>query len=81
MTPVRISRRNAHGAVALTAAVLLVVALAVAMSKARGTEERFCTTEGLIGPNGHIYGRDPNHGCKFVDENGKDLPGQDRTAR
>ena len=36
----------------------------------------FCTTDQLIGPEGQRYGRDPDQGCKFVDEDGKVLPDQ-----
>jgi hypothetical protein len=35
-----------------------------------------CTKDARSGPNGETYGRDPDQGCKFVDENGKLLPGQ-----
>lgn len=37
---------------------------------------RFCTTDSRRGPNGKFYGRDPNQGCKFVDEQGQVLPDQ-----
>jgi hypothetical protein len=60
----------------VAASVLVVVALAIAMVNARRSEDRFCSADGRLGPNGQIYGRDPNQGCKFVDESGEVLPGQ-----
>jgi hypothetical protein len=35
-----------------------------------------CTADARRGPKGQLYGRDPNQGCKFVDERGQVLPGQ-----
>ena len=37
---------------------------------------RFCTTDARRGRNGELYGRDPNQGCKFVDDRGQVLPDQ-----
>jgi len=61
------------------AAILIgVMLLAVVMFVSwHGTgETKFCTAEGRIGPEGQVYGRDPGHECKFVDEHGNVLPGQ-----
>jgi hypothetical protein len=34
----------------------------------------FCPADGLLGPNGETYGgRDPEQGCRWVDEEGKPL--------
>lgn len=37
---------------------------------------KFCTADGMLGPDGEVYGRDPDQDCKFVDEDGRVLPGQ-----
>lgn len=61
---------------ALPIGVIVAVVL-VAGAVAIGTRDdgpTFCTAEGMIGDNGQIYGRDPNQGCEFVDENGKIVP-------
>ena len=29
-----------------------------------------CTDDGLLGPNGETYGRDPGKNCQFVDDDG-----------
>lgn len=42
----------------------------------RGATRSFCTTDQLIGPDGERYGRAPDQGCKFVDEDGKVVPDQ-----
>lgn len=34
------------------------------------SETTFCTTEGLITPNGGLYGRSHSRGCQFVDDDG-----------
>jgi hypothetical protein len=39
-------------------------------------EETFCKADGRLGPNGEVYGRDPDQGCRFVDADGDVLPGQ-----
>jgi hypothetical protein len=44
-------------------------------STSEGTR-RFCTTDARRGPNGESYGRDPNQGCRFVDDQGHVLPDQ-----
>jgi hypothetical protein len=77
MAPSRtISVGRARKALVLAASILLVVALAIVIANARRTDDRFCTADGRLGPDGQIYGRDPNKGCRFVDENGRVLPGQ-----
>lgn len=35
-----------------------------------------CELDGLSGPNGEVYHRDPNQDCTFVDLDGNVLPGQ-----
>ena len=37
---------------------------------------QFCTADGLIGDDGEIYGRDPDQGCRFVDQFGRVLSGE-----
>lgn len=32
-----------------------------------------CPSDGLTGPGGTLYGRDPDKGCKFVDEDGNTI--------
>jgi hypothetical protein len=65
-----------------TIRLLLVAGLAVlallAFDGWRSTNvtDKPCTADGRLGPNGQMYGRDPNHECKFVDEHGNVLPGQ-----
>lgn len=53
---------------------LLVVAAAtgtVGWALTHDDEEPiFCHADGLLGPNGEIYGRSGDAGCRFVDENG-----------
>lgn len=56
--------------------VLLVAGLGFTFIGREESEERFCTAEGRIGPNGEMYGRDVNQGCKFVDDDGNVLPDQ-----
>jgi hypothetical protein len=43
---------------------------------ARKAMPTFCTSDALLGPEGQSYGRDPDQGCKFVDEHGEVLPDQ-----
>jgi hypothetical protein len=42
----------------------------------RTDSPRFCTLDGMATADGRVYGRDPNQDCKFVDEDGRVLPGQ-----
>lgn len=66
---------NVRRVLALVALVLVLVVLAIIADSLR-TEERFCPADGRLGPDGQVYGRDPDKDCKFVDENGRVLPGQ-----
>lgn len=45
-------------------------------SSASNSEAIVCTADARIGPDGKLYGRDPAHECKFVDDHGNELPGQ-----
>lgn len=56
--------------------MLLVAVLGLTFIGREESEERFCTADGMLGPNGETYGRDPNQGCKFVDDDGNVLPDQ-----
>ncbi len=60
----------------VTLALLLVLAVAgtaVLVVRSRSTP-RFCTADGLIDDTGrHIYHRDPNRDCQWVDETGTPL--------
>jgi hypothetical protein len=59
-----------------TVLVLLLLVIGVVLIRPRPGPTRMCTADGLVGPNGTIYGRDFRQGCKFVDERGRVLPGQ-----
>lgn len=67
-------------AVAMFVVVFAVLGLIVAAAWFVGGSPNdslpFCTAEGLVGPNGQIYGRSNEHDCRFVDEDGNVLPGQ-----
>jgi hypothetical protein len=62
---VRLARWFALGCVA----ALAVGALALTLFDAK-PQDRVCTSEALIGPDGKLYGRAPDQGCQFVDEDG-----------
>lgn len=56
--------------VLMAVVALLAVALGSDPEPGKG-----CTTDARMGPNGEIYGRDPDRNCHFVDEQGNDLGG------
>jgi len=60
----------------IAAGLAVVLLLAVDAWNSTSRSDRACTSDGLMGPNGQTYGRDPNHDCKFVDEHGNVVPGQ-----
>lgn len=51
---------------------ILVPATIAVVDDSFGTdaEEIFCTAEGLIGPDGEVYGRSTSQVCQFVDGEG-----------
>jgi hypothetical protein len=49
---------------------------ASSMLDATDPGQTFCTMEIMIGPNGEECSRDPALGCKFVDSDGRIVPGQ-----
>ena len=55
---------------------LIVVVALTGLLTSCGDEKSACNLDARTGPNGETYGRDPDQGCKFVDENGKVLPDQ-----
>lgn len=53
------------------AAVVVVLAASAAVLMSRDEPEAtFCTMEGMIGPEGEIFGRSTSHDCQFVDDRG-----------
>lgn len=68
----------ASRAVAMFAVVLVVLALIAAAAWFAGGSPSpiACKADGLLGPNGETYGRDPSQDCQFVDGDGKVVPGQ-----
>lgn len=53
--------------------VVLVLGLAggvFAYTQRTDPEEVFCYSDGLIAPDGSLYGRDSDRGCQFVDADG-----------
>jgi hypothetical protein len=62
---VRLARWFALGCVV----ALTVGTLALTLLGDRA-EERVCTSDALIGPDGKSYGRALDQGCQFVDEDG-----------
>lgn len=51
-------------------AALAVAILAGSLTPLACSVSQDCTDDGLAGPDGQVYGRDPNQDCQFVDENG-----------
>ncbi len=73
---VRPSPSPSH-AIAMFAIVIAAFALVavVAWFAVRPAAPTGCTADGLQGPNGEVYGRDPDQGCRFVDQHGNVVPG------
>ncbi len=60
-------------AVAVTGGVGAVGALGACGSVDGPEPVTFCLADGLLGPDGETYGRDPEQGCRFVDPDGKPI--------
>jgi hypothetical protein len=74
--PVRPPPRRWLVAILSVLIVLVASGTAFAIARSRSTP-RFCTADGLISDQpGVTYHRDPDQGCKFVDQNGNPPPSQ-----
>jgi hypothetical protein len=56
---------------ALAATALVGIGAMVSDTFNRTDRAKYCPADGLVSPNGHVYGRDPAQDCQFVDEEGR----------
>ncbi|MDA3039984.1 MAG: hypothetical protein O3C27_10750 [Actinomycetota bacterium] len=55
----------------IVAVLALGVAAALAMAVGGQGPLPICSAEGILRPDGDVYGRDPSQACAFVDDQGE----------
>ena len=60
---------------AISAVILVVVAVAITLWVRVRDDDRFCPADAIV-YEGETYGRDPDRDCRFVNDAGELLPDQ-----